>query len=72
MERTTDLQGQGALGTGSLQLLAGLVDSLDIAADDQLAGVVLIGADNDVALAVDAGTYFFDFLIGQADDSSHR
>ena len=31
MEGTTHLQRQGALGTGSLQLLAGLIDGIDIA-----------------------------------------
>ena len=71
VESTTHLQRQCTLGTSSLQLFAGLIDSLYVAADDQLAGVVIVSANHDITLAVDTCADLFYFLVGQTNDGSH-
>ena len=43
VESTTHLQRQRTLGTGSLQLLASLVHSVNVTADNQLTRIIVVG-----------------------------
>ena len=73
VERTAHLQRQGTLGTGGLQLLTSLADGIDVARDDQLAGVVLVGRHADaLAHLAHLSADLLDLLVGQTDDGSHR
>ena len=73
VEGTTHLQRHGTLGTGSLQLLASLVDGIDIARDNQLTWVVVVGRNHHaLAQLADFGANLFDLLVWQTDDGSHR
>ena len=72
VEGATHLQRQSSLGSCFLQQGAGLVDGLDVARDDQLAGVVIVGTHHDMTLAVHLGADFLYLLVGHSDDGSHR
>lgn len=69
VEGATHLQYQRTLGTGSLELLAGDIDTFYAAADNELAGAIIVSRDND--LVADAGAYFFDFGIVHTEYGSH-
>ena len=72
VESATHHEGQCALGTGSLQLLASLGDGLLVARDDQLAGAIVVGGHDDLALLAHFGADLLDGLVRQADDGCHR
>ena len=73
VESATHLQYEGTLGTCSLELLASLLDSLNISRDNELSRTVIVGR-NDHALTqlADLSTNLLYLLVGQSDDSSHR
>lgn len=68
VERTAYLELERTLGTGGLEGLAGSVDSGNLARDYELAGAVIVGADNN---AVDTGAYLFYLLIGKSEHCGH-
>ena len=69
VETAADGQTQGAFGSGSFHLLAGGVNGGDFARDDNLAGTVVVGADNDAV--VDGGAELLDLLVGQSEHGGH-
>ena len=72
VESTTHLQRQGTLGTSGLQLLASLVDGVDVTRDNQLTRVVVVGSyANALAHLADLSANLLDLLVGQTDDGSH-
>lgn len=71
VESTTHIEHQGALCTGGLHLLAGLVDTIDRARDDQLARAVVVGGDDHLAALRHLFANFLHLGVLQADDGGH-
>ena len=72
VESTANLQRQGTLSTCGLQLLASLVDSINLTRDNQLTGVVVVSSYT-YALAhlANSSANLFYLLIGKTDDGCH-
>ena len=73
VEGTTYLQRQGTLGTGSLQLLASLVDGIKVARDHKLTGAVIVGGHHyTLTHLAYLGTNLLNLIERKCYDGSHR